>query len=169
MAKEFRKFEEKDGTFLRDLTEQQYSKHSDHVVERFSYMIKNRGRIPDSLKTKKFAQRLLPKVWGNKGPTITACSLPDDFVHYKQARSLTVREMARLQTFPDWYAFAGKRTTGGLRRAGNPRESIYDREVPKYTQIANAVPPKLAFEIGKHFKYLIQKISPCNDKPIDRK
>ena len=131
-------------------------------------MIKNNGEIPEGFKTKKFAQRLLPKVWGNKGPTITACSLPDDFVHYEQARSLTVREMARLQTFPDWYAFAGKRTTGGLRRAGNPRESIYDREVPKYTQIANAVPPKLAFEIGKHFKYLLEKKSTINEKLINR-
>ena len=133
------------------LTEQEYSKHSETVRERFQYMIKNNGVIPDNLKTKKFAQRLLPSTWGEKGPSITACSLPDDFVHYKQARSLTVREWARLQTFPDWYQFAGKRTTGGTRRAGNPRKNNFDREVPKYTQIGNAVPVKLAFEIGKHF------------------
>ena len=133
------------------LTEQDYSNHSERVQERFSYMINNKGEIPEHLKTKKFAQRLLPSKWGNKGPTITACSLPDDFVHYKQARSLTVREWARLQTFPDWYNFAGKRTTGGVRRAGNPRASIFDREVPKYTQIGNAVPPKLAYEIGINF------------------
>ena len=98
---------------------------------------------------------MLPKKWGNKGPTITACSLPDDFVHYGQARSLTVREWARLQTFPDWYQFSGKRTTGGLRRAGNPRESIFEREVPKYTQIGNAVPVKLAFEIGSHLRKIL--------------
>ena len=90
-----------------------------------------------------------------KGPNITACSLADDFVHFSQPRSLTVREWARLQTFPDWYLFAGKRTTGGIRRAGNPRESIFDRELPKYTQIGNAVPVKLAYEIGKHFLSLI--------------
>lgn len=137
------------------LTEQEYSKHSKNVVERFEHMMANDGQIPDHLKTKKFAQRLLPAKWGNKGPTITACSLPDDFVHYSQARSLTVREWARLQTFPDWYQFAGKRTTGGLRRAGNPRESIFEREVPKYTQIGNAVPVKLAEEVGKHFAKLL--------------
>jgi DNA (cytosine-5)-methyltransferase 1 len=139
------------------LTEQDYSNHSEKVQERFSYMIENNGIIPEHLKTKKFAQRLLPAKWGNKGPTITACSLPDDFVHYKQARSLTVREWARLQTFPDWYNFSGKRTTGGVRRAGNPRESIFEREVPKYTQIGNAVPVKLAYEIGKHFKKILEK------------
>ena len=139
------------------LSEHEYSRHSEKVIQRFSHMIANRGEIPNHLKTKKFAQRLLPKKWGNKGPTITACSLPDDFVHYSQARSLTVREWARLQTFPDWYKFSGKRTTGGLRRAGNPRESIFDREVPKYTQIGNAVPVKLAFEVGLHFKKILEK------------
>ena len=138
------------------LTEHEYSNHSERVREKFSYMIKNNGEIPEGFKTKKFAQRLLPKKWGEKGPTITATSLPDDFVHYSQARSPTVREWARLQTFPDWYQFAGKRTTGGIRRAGNPRESIFEREVPKYTQIGNAVPVKLAFEIGKHFKKLLK-------------
>ena len=138
------------------LSEHQYSKHSDTVVERFSHMIANNGEIPQHLRTKKFAQRLLPKKWGNKGPTITACSLPDDFVHYSQARSLTVREWARLQTFPDWYQFAGKRTTGGTRRAGNPRKNNFDREVPKYTQIGNAVPVKLAFKIGKHFESILR-------------
>ena len=139
------------------LKEQKYSKHSAIVVERFRHMIANEGEIPPHLKTKKFAQRLLPKKWGNKGPTITACSLPDDFVHYSQARSLTVREWARLQTFPDWYQFSGKRTTGGLRRAGNPRESIFERDVPKYTQIGNAVPVKLALELGKHLAKIIKK------------
>ena len=138
-----------------ELSEMKYSSHSDKIVEKFSHMIKNNGQIPEHLKTKKFAQRVLPKKWGEKGPTITVTSLPDDFVHYSQARSLTVREWARLQSFPDWYEFAGKRTTGGIRRAGNPRESNFEREVPRYTQIGNAVPVKLALEVGNHFKKLL--------------
>lgn len=142
------------GTYPKGapLTEHEYSKHAPHVVEKFTYMIANNGQIPEHLKTKKFAQRVLPSRWGNQGPNITACSLPDDFVHFAQPRSLTVREWARLQTFPDWYQFAGKRTTGGIRRAGNPRESIFEREVPKYTQIGNAVAVAMATEIGKHFR-----------------
>jgi DNA (cytosine-5)-methyltransferase 1 len=137
------------------LTEHSYSKHAPHVVERFQHMV-DFGTIPVHLQTKKFAQRVLPRRWGNQGPNITACSLPDDFVHYEQPRSLTVREWARLQTFPDWYRFAGKRTTGGIRRAGNPRESIFDREVPKYTQIGNAVAVRMATEIGKHFLKILR-------------
>ena len=137
------------------MTEQKYSNHNLGVQAKFQAMINNRGVIPDEFKTKKFAQRLLPKKWGNKGPTITITSLADDFVHYKQARTPTVRECARMQTFPDWYKFAGKRTTGGIRRAGNPRANIFDREVPKYTQIGNAVPVKLGKEIGLHFSNLL--------------
>jgi DNA (cytosine-5)-methyltransferase 1 len=139
------------------LSEQEYSRHSQGVVEKFSAMQANGGEIPEEYRTKKFAQRLLPKTWGNSGPSITACSLADDYVHFSQPRSLTVREWARLQTFPDNYEFKGKRTTGGTRRAGNPREGNFDREVPKYTQIGNAVPVKLAEAVAKHFDVLLTK------------
>ena len=93
------------------------------------------------MKTKNFSQRVLKAKWGNSTPNITATSLPDDYVHYSQPRNIfTVREWARLQMFPDWYKFCGSRTTGGLRRAGNPQDGNFDRELPKYTQIGNAVP-----------------------------
>ena len=98
---------------------------------------------------------MLPKIWSEKGPSITATSLPDDFVHFSQARVPTVREWARIQTFPDWYQFSGKRTTGGIRRAGNPRENNFEREVPKYTQIGNAVPVLLGYEISNHIKKIL--------------
>jgi DNA (cytosine-5)-methyltransferase 1 len=143
-----------DGTFARkgdSLSEHDYSKHSEKVRAKFIAMIKNNGVIPTEYQTKKFAQRLLPARWGESGPTITATSLPDDYVHFSQPRILTVREWARLQGFPDWYNFSGSRTTGGLRRAGNPREGVFDRELPKYTQIGNAVPVQLAKAVGFHF------------------
>jgi DNA (cytosine-5)-methyltransferase 1 len=138
-----------------DLTEQEYSKHKLAVVEKFDHMLSHDGEIPEHFKTKKFSQRVLRAHWGNSEPNITATSLPDDYVHFSQPRILTVREWARLQLFPDWYVFKGKRTTGGLRRAGNPREGLFDREVPKYTQIGNAVPVGLAEAIGSHFRALL--------------
>lgn len=139
------------------LTDHEYSKHSPHVVAKFQHMIETGGELLDHMRTKKFAQRVLPREWGPKGPTITATSLPDDYVHYSQPRVPTVREWARLQTFPDWYQFKGKRTTGGLRRAGNPRIGLHEREVPKYTQIGNAVPVTLASAVGAHFKSLLER------------
>ena len=71
-------------------------------------------------------------------PTIT--SLPDDLLHYTEPRILTVRENARLQSFPDWFAFKGNYTTGAHRRS---------KEVPRFTQVANAVPPLLAEQLGQ--------------------
>lgn len=140
------------------LTEQVYSKHRTDIVAKFAHMLANGGKIPEHAKTKKFSQRLLRDRWGNTEPNLTATSLPDDYVHFAQPRILTVREWARLQLFPDWYEFAGKRTTGGLRRAGNPREGVFDREVPKYTQIGNAVPVGLSEAVGNHFMKILRAI-----------
>ena len=44
-------------------------------------------------------------------PTIT--TIPDDCVHYLEPRIMSVRECARLQTFPDWFKFKGPYTAGG--------------------------------------------------------
>jgi DNA (cytosine-5)-methyltransferase 1 len=49
-----------------------------------------------------------------------------------EPRILTVRECARIQSFPDWYEIKEKYTTGGVYRK---------HEVPRYTQIGNAIPP----------------------------
>lgn len=81
----------------------------------------------------------------SKSPTLT--SIPDEIVHYSEPRILTVREYARLQSFPDWYEFKGKYTSGGKRRK---------QEVPRYTQIGNAVPPLFAEQIGIALKEVLE-------------
>lgn len=141
-----------------EVTEQEQSKHSARVVERFEALRRAKDPktpLPDILRTKKFAQRVIPTHWED-GPSITATSLPDDYVHYSQNRTPTVREWARLQTFPDWYQFSGKRTTGGRRRAGDPSTGDWSRELPKYTQIGNAVPVELGRQLGLHLKELLR-------------
>lgn len=70
----------------------------------------------------------------------TITTLPDDLLHYSEPRILTVRENARIQSFPDWYDFLGKYTTGGARRK---------EETPRYSQVGNAVPPLMAEALGK--------------------
>ncbi len=141
------------GQILRKgakVTEHEYSDHAPYIREKFAYMIANNGEIPEKFQTKKFAQRVFPRQWGAEGPNLTATSLPEDYVHYSQPRGPTVREWARIQTFPDWYQFCGPRTTGGRRRAGDPDAGIWDRDVPRYTQIGNAVPVQLARRVGEH-------------------
>jgi DNA (cytosine-5)-methyltransferase 1 len=81
-----------------------------------------------------------------KKPSKTLTTLPDDLLHYKEPRILTVRESARIQSFPDDFLFKGKYTTGGARRT---------QECPRYTQVGNAVPPLLAEALG----CLINKLS----------
>jgi len=73
-------------------------------------------------------------------PSRTLTTLPDDLLHYSEPRILTVRESARIQSFPDNFEFKGKYTTGGSRRT---------QECPRYTQVGNAVPPLLGEALGK--------------------
>jgi DNA (cytosine-5)-methyltransferase 1 len=77
----------------------------------------------------------------------TVMTIADDYIHFSSPRALTVREMARLQSFDDSFVFQGKRSTGGNKRKF---------EVPQFTLVGNAVPPLLAravaMEILKHIK-----------------
>jgi DNA (cytosine-5)-methyltransferase 1 len=138
----------------RPLHEQEYSRHSDVVRSRFQ-AIRTLGYLPVEMRTKKFNQRLVPERWNEAGPNMTVASMPDDFVHFAQDRSFTVREWARFQGFPDWYQFHGPRTTGGRRRAGDPKAGQWKRDLPKYTQIGNAVPVALAEGIGRRLDGLL--------------
>lgn len=89
--------------------------------------------------------RIYPMSETEPAPTLT--TLPDDVVHYAEPRILTVREYARLQSFPDWFVFRGKYTTGGDRRT---------KECPRYTQVGNAVPPLLAMALGNALREVIR-------------
>lgn len=73
------------------------------------------------------------------GQSPTVCTMPDDFIHYSANRPMTVREMARLQSFDDSFVFQGKRQTGGNNR---------QKEIPQYTLVGNAVPPLMARAIA---------------------
>ena len=120
-----------------------FARHSKKTVERWIDVLANCQRdivLSDEWRNKFGLKKksITPLDCKSTCPTLT--TLPDDYIHYSEPRILTVREYARIQSFPDWYEFKDKYTTGGKRRK---------TEVPRYTQVGNAVPPLFAELSGK--------------------
>jgi DNA (cytosine-5)-methyltransferase 1 len=129
------------------------ARHTDEVRGRFGKILQEcrKGVRMDDASRHTYGlkkHRIYPMSGSEPAPTVT--TLPDDILHYVEPRILTVREYARLQSFPDWFAFKGKYTTGGKRRT---------KECPRYTQVGNAVPPLLARAIGTALGRLLDEVS----------
>ena len=126
-----------------------FPKHRPDIIERFEEILEHAprnkqlsGDLRSAYDLKK--RSITPLDNDSVCPTIT--SLPDDYIHYSEPRVLTVRECARIQSFPDDFEFRGKYTSGGDRRA---------KEVPRYTQIGNAIPPLFAELAGLALKEIL--------------
>lgn len=137
--------------------------HRAHIIERFHILKQGEGlkglfaRLdPEELEALQ-KRKVVPKViyvkrnyrlrWDEPSPTVTSHAL-DEFVHPVQDRALTVRECARLQSFPDSYDFVG-----GPYLVAHDDRSQQD----KYEQIGDAVPPLVAYAWGKHIIDILEK------------
>ena len=119
-----------------------FANHNSETEKIFSHILKtapkNKRIEGDERKKYKIKKRALILLAKNP-PCRVLTSHPDDYIHFSEPRILTVREYARIQSFPDWYEFKGKYTTGGkLRKV----------EVPRYTQLGNAIPPLFGEQAG---------------------
>jgi DNA (cytosine-5)-methyltransferase 1 len=118
-----------------------FSKHGGQISELYisAHETQCPGRLPKSFLmewgTKKDKKVLLDP----NAPASTITTHPDEFIHYAEPRNITVREMARLQSFPDDFRFYGRYTINGPRRR---------HDVARCCQVGNAVPPLLGQAIG---------------------
>ena len=119
-----------------------FAKHREETVELFERLMQASDKVlritPQMDMVKGLKKRGVTPL-KEKSVCNTITSIPDDYIHYAEPRIMTVREHARIQSFPDEYEFKGPYTTGGKRRK---------IDVPRYTQVANAVPPLFAEQVG---------------------
>ncbi|MDE5757762.1 MAG: DNA cytosine methyltransferase, partial [Allobaculum sp.] len=136
--------------------------HRKHVIERFGILRQGEGlkglfaRLSPQELEEYQKRKVIPKTiyvkrnyrlrWNEASPTVTSHCL-DEFVHPVQDRALTVRECARLQSFPDSYDFVG-----GPYLVAHDDRSQQD----KYEQIGDAVPPLLAYAWGKKIAEILE-------------
>jgi len=148
--------------FSNNLSYQMAMKHRSCTLERFGLLeqgesLKNLfDRYQGEEREELQKRRVLPKkmfikrnyrlISDQPSPTVTSHCL-DEFVHPEYNRALTVRECARLQSFPDSYDFCG-----GPYITPHLHNDIQD----KYEQIGDAVPPLLAYAWGMKMRELLE-------------
>jgi len=136
-----RNFEELQNTLthlVAPLQNHKTSKQNEDVIKRLDVILKSGNYEAAKSNLKKIgleSDKRSYTVLKPEGQSSTIMTIADDYIHYSNPRALTVREMARLQSFDDSFVFQGKRSTGGNKRKF---------EVPQFTLVGNAVPPLMA-------------------------
>ena len=105
--------------------------HTDSVTARFA-------KVPQGGRDKgSYSDRIDPKVPSGTILVGSSTGGARPHIHPDEPRALTVREAARLQSFPDWYEFCGTRTA-------------------QYRQVGNAVPPLMAYEVLANISKILE-------------
>lgn len=118
--------------------------HREEDIEAFAYMCEGEryAAVPEKLRRYRvdiFKDKYHRMIWDYPSWTVTAHLAKDGYkyIHPEQDRTISVREAARIQSFPDRFRFAGTRTD-------------------RFRQVGNAVPPKLAQAVGASVRSLVR-------------
>lgn len=140
--------------------------HSKRLVERFKHINwgESSADVPEEHRAHtrngngKISEKIYDqnnrRLYPHKPSHTIAASFYANFIHPFQHRNLTAREGARVQSFPDWYRFMGKKTVPShnlLQREGR----LEEKHLCQYNQIGNAVPPLLAKAVAIHLKKVL--------------
>lgn len=143
-------------------------KHTPRIVQRYERIMngENMSQIPQELMVRKrngngeLSNIFFSSNYRHLKPNMVSYTIPasfySNFIHPTQPRNITSREAARLQSFPDYYVFKGKRTQISsklLKKLGKDSEN----HLSQYNQIGNAVPPLLAKAIAKHLHQFLSE------------
>lgn len=142
IASNYQKLLRKNTSELDIPDSHRFARHSKETLQKFEFILENAEKnktLSKELKERFNLKKRTIIPLSGETPTPTITTLPDDYIHYCEPRIFTVREYARIQSFNDWYEFKGKYTTGGKRRT---------QEVPRYSQIGNAIPPLFGEQAG---------------------
>lgn len=113
--------------------------------------------IPKELRNKKQGIQRFPL----NGQARTITTEPTDFLHPTLNRIPTIRELARIQSYPDRFEFLGQRTTGNkMRRLGYCSQS---------QQVGNSVPPLMAKALGEAIMKTLKKSLKKSTKRVESK
>lgn len=137
-----------------------FSRHSDRLIALYNkaHETQPAGRLSKEFLYENGCHSNKRFVLDVKKPCSTLTTAPEELIHYKHPRIVTLREMARLQSFPDNFQFYGRYTLNG------PARGI---DVPRNAQIGNAIPPLVGRAIGLAIEEISQMVI-AGDQNLER-
>ncbi len=156
-ASEYQKLMRKNMETEEIPSSHRFNKHGERIVALYQKAIHTQppGRVSKEFLFSNGCHSNKRYILDTKKPCSTVTTAPEELIHFKTPRCVTLREMARLQSFPDNFRFYGRYTLNG------PARGI---DVPRNAQIGNAVPPLVGRALGmalKKIKTMVETKDPC--------
>ena len=128
-----------------------FNKHSPKVIQLYKKALETQpaGRLSKEFLYENGCHSNKRFVLDVTKPCSTLTTAPEEIIHFKHPRVATLREMARIQSFPDDFKFYGRYTLNG------PARGV---DVPRNAQIGNAIPPLVGRAFGKALSYVDELI-----------